>query len=368
VISPRLAPRTRGFHVVVATLIAFAGTAVPWQTFAQQDRGSGNNSLEVLAPDLHARLVALERAQGVLYGALVAGNGKVNESDVLRLMTRRLTDVGASSRPDPEADRGFAALGERAAALIRRGHAFHRDVLAGYAARTVVGRRAAIEDAVRSYRTDSGPRLPDAPKDMSILYDHPYSSFSQPKPPATEPRRELAYPALTGFIWSAHWYELAASEPFDRYDDPAGRDKALATVAERFQRKLSGGKPPDAFPTELPLAPAIAPGLVAVHERAAAILDNLNMMQTVIMDVLVHRAVANRQQAIDDVVAQFTNREYRCVQTDEWILMALRHSIFAQGGPALATMTADERNAFSGMHGQHYGRRAPPPCDPEKQP
>jgi hypothetical protein len=46
--------------------------------------------------------------------------------------------------------------------------------------------------------------------------------------------------------------------------------------------------------------------------------------------------------------------------------MALRHSIFAQGGPALATMTTFERNAFSGNHGQHYGpRRAPPACDPE---
>jgi hypothetical protein len=54
------------------------------------------------------------------------------------------------------------------------------------------------------------------------------------------------------------------------------------------------------------------------------------------------------------------------VQEQEWIVVALRHSIFAQGGPALGTMTTYERNAFSGNHGQHYGpRRAPPACDPE---
>jgi hypothetical protein len=66
------------------------------------------------------------------------------------------------------------------------------------------------------------------------------------------------------------------------------------------------------------------------------------------------------------LIEQFTNRRYRCVQVDEWIVVALRHSIFAQGGPALGTMNGYERNGFSGVHGQHYGpRRLPPPCDPE---
>ena len=41
--------------------------------------------------------------------------------------------------------------------------------------------------------------------------------------------------------------------------------------------------------------------------------------------------------------------------------MALRHSIFAQGGPALGVMTASDRN--SSGHFQHTGRggRAMPP-------
>ena len=200
---------------------------------------------------------------------------------------------------------------------------------------------------------------------MTILYDHPYTSFVPPTPPATEPLRKLAYPTLTGFVWSAHWYELAALQPLETFGDPVGRDRDLATVADRLKRKLSFGKPPDAFPGELPLAPAIAPGLVALHERSAEIIDNLNVMQDVLLDVLVRSDVPNRGATVNEVVAQFTNRNYRCVQADEWIVVALRHSIFEQGGPAVGTMEY-ERNAFSGGHGQHYAvRRAPPPCDPE---
>ena len=39
-------------------------------------------------PDLYARLIGLERAHGVFYGALAAARGKVNEPEVFRLMLR----------------------------------------------------------------------------------------------------------------------------------------------------------------------------------------------------------------------------------------------------------------------------------------
>jgi hypothetical protein len=200
---------------------------------------------------------------------------------------------------------------------------------------------------------------------MTILYDHRYTSFVPPKPPDTEPQRNLHYPKLTGFMWASHWYELALLEALDS-PDTASRARALATVAGRFEQKLSGGVPLDGYPSELPLAPAIAPGLVAIHERAASIVDNLNMMLDVVTDVLVNAPLADRAAALDEVLSQFTNRNFRCVQDDEWIVVALRHSIFDQGGFALAPMKGYERNAASGGHGQHYAiKRAPPSCDPE---
>ena len=131
-------------------------------------------------------------------------------------------------------------------------------------------------------------------------------------------------------------------------------------MTERFQRKLSPGKPPDAFPTELPLAPSIAPGLVSTHVRAAAIIDNLNMMQDVMAMSWCIRKVGDVRAAIDEVIEQFTDCRYRCGRPDDWITMALRHSIFAQGGPALGMMTESDRN--SSGHFQHTrGARSMPP-------
>jgi len=347
-------------------LACLALTAMSSSSMLAQRSPGGDGprpSQDTIAPSLNTRLLALERAQGVLFSALIAGTGKVDESAVLQRMTRQLGETGAA--PDLEADKGFDALGPRGARTIRRAYAFHREVVAIYAGRPPSERKVALDAALRKYQEGPEPALPDAAKDMSILYDHPYSPFVPPVPPESEPRRKLAYPTLTGFMWAARWYQLAVLEALEPFGAPGERDRDLATVAARLGSKLPSGSPPYAFPEELPLAPAIAPGLVALHDRSASVIDNLNMMLEVLTDVLEHPAVADRRAALDTVIAQFTNRQYRCVSTDEWILVALRHSIFAQGGFALAAVTVNERNAFSGVHGQHYGpRRPPPPCEP----
>ena len=146
--------------------------------------------------------------------------------------------------------------------------------------------------------------LPDVPKDMTILYDHPYTSFADVD---FTPRRKQTYPSLTGFVWASHWFQLAVEEPLELPAGSTERLEGVKVVTERFQRKLSSGKPPDAFPTELPLAPCISPGLVSAHVRAAAIIDNLNMMHDVLADVLMHPKVGDVRAAIDEVIVQFTD-------------------------------------------------------------
>ena len=184
---------------------------------------------------------------------------------------------------------------------------------------------------------------------MTILYDHPYSSIVVDVPGA--PKRKT--PRLRGFVWATHWLQLAASEPLDPSAVPEARRRDLRTVTDRFRRKLDYGKPPDAFPTELPLAPSIAPELVSAHLRTAAIIDNLNMLHAVLADILEHPKVPNVRAALDEAIAQFTDRKDRVVDVDDWIKMALRHSIFEQGGPAIGVMTASERNGSG--HLQHLG-------------
>ncbi len=334
---------------LLLVLLSFSA-ALPNTSQAQQaaeaDRLVASLSREW--PDLYARLIGLERAHGVLYGALAQGRGKVRESDVSRLMTQRITERALNSRPDPKAEEGYAALGARGAEIIRRTHAFHREVLAIFAGLEASDRERALDEAVDRYLSRPNVALPDVPKDMTILYDHPYTSFVADD---VNPRRKQMYPSLTGFVWASHWFQLAVQEPLEVAADSAERLQGLKVVTERFQRKLSSGVPPDGFPTELPLAPSISPGLVSAHLRAAAIIDNLNMMHDVLADVLVHPKVGNVRAAIDEVLVQFTDRRYRVVEVDDWITMALRHSIFAQGGPALMTMTETDRN--SSGHFQH---------------
>lgn len=307
-------------------------------------------------PDLYSQLIGLERAQGVFYGALIQGKGQPNEADVYRRMMERATR-GSSGVRDLEAEKGYEALGARGAEIIRRTQAFHREVLAIFAGVERSERETALNDAIGRYLSRPSVALPDVPKDMGILYDHPYTSFVLDD---FNPRRELKYPTLNGFVWASHWFQLAAQEPLDVSADKAERQSGLKIVSDRFARKLSNGTPPDAYPTELPLAPSIAPLFVSASERAAAIIDNLHIMQDVLADVAVHPKVTNLRASLDEVINQFTDRSYRIVEVDDWITMALRHSIFEQGGPALGTMTRSERNNSGHLQHLRGGRAIPP--------
>ena len=66
--------------------------------------------------------------------------------------------------------------------------------------------------------------LPDLPKDMTILYDHPYTSFVVDP---VKPRREVRYPRPTGFVWASNWFQLAVEEPFERPADAAERRRGV---------------------------------------------------------------------------------------------------------------------------------------------
>jgi hypothetical protein len=300
-------------------------------------------------PELNGLLVGAERAHGVLYGALARARGKPREAETARLMTRRLAPTAAPAAADPESDAGYAVLGPRGAELVRRTQAFHREALAILSTVEKADRARALDEAVARYLERPEVSLPDVPKDMTILYDHAYSSIVVEVPGA--PKRKT--PRLRGLVWATAWLQLAASEPLDPAADPQARTRDLRTVTDRFKRKLDYGKPPDAFPTELPLAPSIAPELVTIHPRTAAIVDNLNMLHAVLEDILEHPKVPDMRAALDEAIRQFTDRGYRVVDELDWIRMALRHSIFEQGGPAVGVMTASDRNGSG--HLQHVG-------------
>ena len=147
-----------------------------------------------------------------------------------------------------------------------------------------------------------------------------------------------------GLLWAGRWLRLATTEPLT--DLPPGPERAagIDTVTTRFDAKLSDGQPPLSFPTELPLAPAIAPGLVWASPESAMIWDNLSMLLEVLADILASPETVDPPRAIERTLDFFVNPDVAVTDRDDWEIMALRHGIFFQGGFPLAVMTKSERN------------------------
>ena len=90
------------------------------------------------------------------------------------------------------------------------------------------------------------------------------------------------------------------------------------------------------------MAPTIAPSLLVRSRRAAAVFDNANMLYQATADALLSPLVADKSAALERALVTFsslagTTNDY------EWILMANRHGIYNQGGPALGSLDRIER-------------------------
>jgi hypothetical protein len=144
---------------------------------------------------------------------------------------------------------------------------------------------------------------------------------------------------------------LAATEPLTDFRPGQDRDAAVESVMARYFSKLSSGEPPESFPTELPLAPAIAPGLIWSSPESAVIWDNLSMLLEVLGDVLASAQPGDVAPAVESALDYFLDPDVGVTTQDEWEIMALRHGIFFQGGFPLAVMTGSERNV--GGHAAH---------------
>jgi len=220
----------------------------------------------------------------------------------------------------------------RAVEVIRLGRLFEDRVYEILADAAVMDKGRALEDVVKIYLS-SGLSVPERPKPASLLFDHPHAGAFL-----------SGYPKLCGLLWSTQWLQLAVIEALilpEQADDRGG----VAAVVERFQNKIV----PDALtrspvPVELPMAPAIAPGLFSLSQQTAVILDNLNMFETVVADIFGYPNVENRAAIVDSLVDEFTNHAENFDPTIDYLASALRGGIYNQGGPALRELSQSERN------------------------
>jgi hypothetical protein len=243
----------------------------------------------------------------------------------------------------------IAAAAPRIAAILERTYRFQHRIHAILLDPGVADQAAAVEQALSDYRSDPQHSLPPVPKSMDVVHHDPS---------ATSFRRVHA--EANGVLWSARWLQLALLEPLLLAASPAEAAAGIDTTVARYRAKLASGR--EGHPVEMPTPPAIAPELVRLYPEVAAILDNLNLLHELVADLLADRAVADRYTALERVADRMTDPEYMPASEYDWIVMALRHGIYNQGGPALGVLSRSERNRGPGHlnHGSHGGAAVMP--------
>lgn len=315
----------RSIALIGAALFATALFA-PNSAVAQQGAGGQADAVERNHPYLADLLDAFDASHGLIYGAVLSGDGSAQRTDT-ELYNRLVRDVLANPDWSASMTSGAPSEGgatvpdvvpERVLEALERANEFHRELLAIYADPDGVSPFRDVQALVAEYRSDPETAFLTDPKDLAIVADRS----------AAGAFRE-SYPNLHGLMWAHRWLQLAAFEPLIRYRTPERRRAGVMAVVARFWSMLDD--PPESFPSEMPMAPTIAPALVAFHPEAAAILDNANMYHDVVANTLVGEA----QDPSGTLVAalnRFQDPEYLWASWYNWNRMAILHGVGNQGG------------------------------------
>ena len=238
-----------------------------------------------------------------------------------------------------------ASIDRHTAEIFERGRRFESRLFAIYVDESIGDKRAAVQDAVAEYMTDDIHSVSSTPKNVSLLLTHPQANAFQ-----------SGFPLLRGFLWSNQWLQLAALEAVVLESVDGNVRGGVATTLERFWNKMgsAGGMTMFPAPVELPMAPAIAPNLYSQSMEAAIILDNLNVLESIVTDIMAYPNLDNRDELITAVTADFTNKSENLTDSMNYLLFALRGGIYNQGGPAVGELMQSERNrSRSAMDMEH---------------
>ena len=273
-------------------------------------------------------------------------NGPHHDLEVAARM--RLLEVMRGKHSNESAEAAFensSAIDRYTAEVFKHGRNFEKALFIIYLDGDVDDKLAAVANAIENYLSDDQHSVAIVPKESDYLLSHEQANGLK-----------TAFPLLRGFMWTHQWLQLAALEAVILQGlDPqfnGGVDVAL----ERFWNKIgsSGGMTMFPAPGELPMAPAIAPDLYSQSPEAAIILDNLNLLETVIADILAFPNAQSREELMNQATTYFTGKDTNNAQSMDYLLFALRGGIYNQGGPAVGELMQSERNrAREAMDMQH---------------
>lgn len=263
-------------------------------------------------------------------------NGPFHELEVEARI--ELLEQMRAQHTDAVAEAAFeesSAINRNTAEVLKRGRDFEESLFVIYINDVVEDKQAAVADAIQNYLSDDQHSVATVPKESTYLLEHDQASGFK-----------SAFPLLSGFLWTQQWLQLAALEAVILEGLDSQFSGGINVALERFWNKVgsSGGMTMFPAPSELPMSPAIAPDLYSQSPQAAIIIDNLNVLETVISDILSFPNVENRDELIDQAVALFTNKEDDNAGSMDYLLFALRGGIYNQGGPAVGELMQSERN------------------------
>lgn len=273
-------------------------------------------------------------------------NGPHHDKEVAARM--RLLELMRGKHSDDAAENAFensSAINRHTAEVFKRGRNFEAVLFTIYIDDDVEDKRAAVSDAIDDYLSDDQHSVAKAPKESDYLLGHDQANGLK-----------TAFPLIRGFLWTHQWLQLAALEAVILQGLDSQFNGGVDVALERFWNKVgsTGGMTMFPAPSELPMAPAIAPDLYSQSPEAAIILDNLNLLETVIADILAFPNAENRDELMDQAITYFTGKDTNNAQSTDYLLFALRGGIYNQGGPAVGELMQSERNrAREAMNMQH---------------
>ena len=225
----------------------------------------------------------------------------------------------------------YAMLVPEVVATLDWGRLFRRqlhDVLADESM-TPADRNGRVEELVAYYRSRRDLALAAVPKTPDLVDGASY---------ALGFRRR--YPRLNALTWATQWLDAATLEPLVVAKGHAERTRLTDGIVSRFQSMTRGG--PDAAPHRPPFTPGIAPEFARQYPDAAAILDNLHLLEDALVDILVSPEVprsAKRQESLRAAGA-FRGDSAFVVGYMEWIRTGEIFGVENMGGPALIVSSA----------------------------
>ncbi|MEX0964888.1 MAG: hypothetical protein WDZ52_12685 [Pseudohongiellaceae bacterium] len=341
---PQIADLFNAFDVTQAKALEEI-VAINANPATQQAQNELLMSLKMQANMSMSEMMAAGMGHG---GGMAMGNsnGPHHELEVeARVRLLEMTRAKHSHEAARSAFNNSSAINRHTAEVFKRGRGFEERLYTIYIDDSIDDKRAAVATAIEDYLSDDQHSVATAPKESDYLLEHDQANGLK-----------SAFPLLSGFLWTHQWLQLAALEAVILQGLDSQFNGGVNVALERFWNKIgsAGGMTMYPAPSELPMAPAIAPDLYSQSPEAAIILDNLNLLETVIADILAYPNVENRDELMDQAVVFFTDKETNNAESMDYLLFALRGGIYNQGGPAVGELMQSERNrAREAMNMQH---------------